>query len=354
MRRPNLAAVARWPDMTPRARAAVATMIAATVTLLASLVHIGIDWATALPDDAVLQLDDTVVTEDEFEHRVDALSALYGVKRPEGGAEADRFRRDAAKAIAVSMILDRAASQRDVVIADKAAQDALGKIIEDQLNDNRSGFVQFLSTQGLAERDVLDEVKRQLATSRLFSEVTSDLGEVTDKEVRQTFEKRRDEMVVPERRHLRNIVVDTREKASDILAELDSGADFAVLAAESSMDGSTRDKGGDLGTLAADQLDKGFAKAAFGASEGSTFGPVKTKHGWNVGYVQSVKTEQQLSFEQVSDRLKTELTQQRKLEKWRSWLGDLIEAAEVEYVDEYRPADPDAPPETTQPAGAPR
>lgn len=56
-------------------------------------------------------------------------------------------------------------------------------------------------------------------------------------------------MVTPERRHLRNIVVDSEQKATELAEQAKSSAGFAQLAAENSMDESIADKGGDLGTL---------------------------------------------------------------------------------------------------------
>lgn len=81
------------------------------------------------------------------------------------------------------------------------------------------------------------------------------------------------EMVSPERRRLRNIVVDSERMALSIVERAARGADFARLAAEYSLDQSTNDKGGELGALTADQLDKEFATAAFRSKDGATFGP---------------------------------------------------------------------------------
>jgi len=339
-------ALSRLPAVVPRGRAAVAGVIAGVLTLVGSLVHIGVGWATALPDDAVLRLDDTVVSEARFHDRIDVLSALYGVRQPRGGPAADRFRRDAAKSLAVSMILEREAVEHGVVVGDRTARDALDKIIESQLGGDRSAFVRFLAAKGIAEQDVLDEVERQLATTRLLERITADVPEATDEDARAAFQERRDQLVVPERRHLRNIVVDTRAKAASLLSAVNRGADFARLAAAYSLDGSTKHRGGDLGTLAAAELDGTFADAAFAAPPGSAFGPVRTKHGWNVGYVESMEAERSLSFRQVADRLKQELTTRRTLRTWRSWLSEQIRAADVEYAPEYQPADPDAPPVT--------
>lgn len=343
----GLVAVRRWPKFVPSGRARVVSLVLGVLVFAGAATQVAVGWVTALPGNAVLRAGDTVVTEEEFQRRVDVLEALYGVKPPEEGRKLAKFDKDAAKSLAVSLVLDRAAQDRNVVVADKKARDALDKMIEEQLPGGRDDFVEFLSSQGVSERDVLDEVKRQLTTGKLFEHVTADVQVVTDEEVRQEFEDRKKEMVSPEKRHLRNIVVDSEQKAKRVLKQAQAGADFTKLAAKHSLDRSTKDKGGDLGTMVADQLEKDFAKAAFETDEGTYFGPVKSRHGWNVGQVVEIISSKQLSFDEVKKRLEQQMNTKRKLEAWRSWLAVQIKNAEIEYADSYRPDNPDAPPKGT-------
>jgi peptidyl-prolyl cis-trans isomerase C len=110
------------------------------------------------------------------------------------------------------------------------------------------------------------------------------------------------------------------------------------------LDGGTRDKQGDLGVLTAAQLEPEYAKAAFAAPPGTVFGPVQTRFGWNVGQVTEVVPSTQPAFDQVKERVRDEARSERALGVWRTWLGERIRQAAVEYADDYRPADPDAPP----------
>jgi peptidyl-prolyl cis-trans isomerase C len=71
---------------------------------------------------------------------------------------------------------------------------------------------------------------------------------------------------------------------------------------------------------------------------------VRTRFGWNVGIVVDVMSSTPLSFTQVEKQLRVELQNKRLLERWRSWLADELADADVEYADDYRPDDPDAPP----------
>lgn len=129
-----------------------------------------------------------------------------------------------------------------------------------------------------------------------------------------------------------------------MLRALGSGEDFGSVARRMSLDGSTRESGGDIGHVSADQLDAGYAKVAFAARPHEPFGPAQTEHGWNVGVVESVVPPKPAVFAEVRDDLRLQLQSERALEAWRSWLTTEIKAAHVRYADAYQPADPDAAP----------
>ncbi|MET7995873.1 peptidyl-prolyl cis-trans isomerase [Amycolatopsis sp. NPDC005232] len=344
--------ITAWPGKVrlPHSRRGRITTLLVLVVLLGGT---GLAWWSAraddLPGDAVFAYGDQIESVTQLQERIQTLTALYGVQPPDqqDAAKSDAFRRDTAKAVAVGMVLDHAARDRGIVIADKAARDVLTRFISQQIGegpDARSKFVQALGTTGTSEDAVLDEIKRQLAVSQLFDSVTAGSA-VGDDEVSDAFAKRKAQLDTPERRQLTNIVVKTKEDADRVLADLNAGTPFETLVAQRSLDGATRDKGGDLGQVTAAQLEDGYAKAAFATPVGGLFGPVQTTHGWNVGRVRQVLPPQPAVFDQVKDQLKQQLTLEKALATWRGWLGSQLTGANVRYADAYRPADPAAPPQ---------
>ncbi|HSV39823.1 MAG TPA: peptidyl-prolyl cis-trans isomerase [Nocardioidaceae bacterium] len=322
-------------------RLRVIVPLVAAIAIVGGVAPFAVARITALPDDAVFEYDGDVVTIDDLDERLVVLKALYGVERP---ADDGDFKRDAAKSMAVSEVLAAETDKRDIVISDKVAQDTLDKLIDQQMTDGRAAFDEFLATSGISEVDVLDEIKRQLATSRLVEEVTADVAAPSDEEVRSAYDEHQDSMVTPESRQLLNIVVASRADAERVLRLANSGTPFASLAATWSRDASTRDKGGDLGVLTADQLEADYAEAAFAVPVRGFFGPVETRFGWNVGQVAAVNAATALSFEQVRAQIATELQNKERLDVWRNYLSGLLRDADVEYADEYLPADPTAAP----------
>lgn len=306
-----------------------------------------------LPDGVAFRIGDRNVSEDALEAKIKTLSALYAIQVPKDGRELADFKRTAAKAYAVSLVLDKAAADRRIVVSDAKARELLAAYVAQQFGKGPAAMPQFVAALGQLGTDqaaVLEEIKHQQVLRQLLDQVTAGVT-VTDKQVAAEFAENKAKMVIPEQRAVRNIVVSTESAAAQIKRMLRQGMSFSALAAQYSMDAATRKSGGDLGTVAAADLDTGYAKAAFAAKVGVPFGPVNTKYGWNVGVVTRVLAAKPAKFAAVKADLKSQLTMRDKLDVWRAWLSGQLRAAHVRYADRFRPAQPNEAP--TTPLGAP-
>ena len=78
-----------------------------------------------------------------------------------------------------------------------------------------------------------------------------------------------------------HILVETEEKASALIAELEAGADFAALAQEHST-GPSGPNGGSLGWFSDGMMVEPFQNAVAAMEPGSVSAPVQTQFGWHV------------------------------------------------------------------------
>jgi peptidyl-prolyl cis-trans isomerase C len=317
-------------------------MAAAVVALIALAVGVFFATRTTVPDDAAFVYGDRVVTTSELNKRIDALQALYGIAEPKGAKQRDTFRRTAAKAYAVTLILDDQAEKLDIKVSQKKARDLLDRYIDVQFG-NRDEFVRVLGNVGTSERAVLTEIRRQAATMEMRRKI---VGKVTvnDAALRTAFERRKADLAVPEQRHLHNIVVPTKSEADGVAARLRAGEPVSDLAAEVSIDAASNKSGGDLGFLSQDQLETSVGRAAFSATQGQIYGPVKGEHGWNVGVVAEIRPPQAADFAVMGETFRAQLILEQENARWTTWLTKVIRDADVHYATAYRPADPDAPP----------
>ncbi|MGH9037511.1 MAG: peptidylprolyl isomerase [Acidimicrobiia bacterium] len=298
------------------------------------------------PSGAALEVGGRKVTVDDLERRVEVLKALYGLTPPPASdkGKADAFPRDVAKSMAVALMIDVEVADRELGVADKTARDALDRYVADAFPEGgRARFVEALGNQGVSEANVLEEFRRLLETRRLFDVVTGDVT-VSDAEVDSAFAERQDLLAIAERRRLRHLVVADEAAARAALTRIQGGATFAAVATEVSLDAATKAAGGELGSLSAAELAPAFAQAAFAAAPGSPFGPVQTDLGWHLGLVEEVTPGRPVTLDEVRAPLREQFIGEKRLARWRTFLGARIAEADACYTARFRPADPDAPP----------
>lgn len=214
------------------------------------------------------------------------------------------------------------------VMADAAAADG---ITETEAFKQRLAFMQMQAARNLY-------VQEKIA------------GAVTDAEVKARYDeevaKFGDNMEV----RARHILVETEDEAKAIIAELESGGDFAKIAGEKSKDPGSAAQGGDLGYFSRGQMVPPFEEAAFNLEVGSiTDTPVKSDFGFHVIKLEDKRKQAPPPFDQVQARLRDLLIR----EKFASTLESLKQSAKIEVLDPaLKAADPTAAP-TPAPAPAP-
>jgi peptidyl-prolyl cis-trans isomerase C len=141
----------------------------------------------------------------------------------------------------------------------------------------------------------------------------------------------------------RHILVETEDKAKEILAKLKGGADFGELAKTESKDPGSAD-GGDLGYFTEDQMVKEFAEVAFKLQKGALSDPVKTQFGWHIIKIEDKREKPLPSFEQVKDQIESYLVRKSQAEL----VGKLREGAKIERLTQKTDVPAAAPPAANQ------
>ncbi|HWU31763.1 MAG TPA: peptidyl-prolyl cis-trans isomerase [Marmoricola sp.] len=332
--------------LAPRGRWSVAALVLSLALAGGSAAAMATsDDHSGLPSDVAFRVDGRNVTVKELNARIATLTALYSLKKPTSGSALSTFNRDAAKSMAVSIILDMQARARGISISAAQAQTGLNTVIQQDLNGDSSQFTAFLTRTHVTQDEVLTEISRTLATGQLYSKITAAVTAPTTAQAQADYNAHQTQMVSPEQRTLSNIVVATEADGNKVIDQLKAGAGFAAVAKAESLDTSTNSKGGALGTVTQSQLDSAYGTAAFAAKDGAVFGPIKNSSGsWYVGRVDAVIPSRQLSFAQVKNTLISALLTQAQTKVWDAWLTKVIVAAAVNYAPAYRPADPNSAP----------
>ena len=80
----------------------------------------------------------------------------------------------------------------------------------------------------------------------------------------------------------RHILVDSEAVCSDLIKQINDGAEFSDLAKQHSSCPSGKQSGGDLGEFSPGQMVPEFDTACFEGNVGDVQGPIKTQFGYHV------------------------------------------------------------------------
>ena len=203
-----------------------------------------------------------------------------------------------------------------------------------------------------AERRGLDNspaVQRRLMIThdRILGDVLVETvvnGTITDQAVQTLYDEQVRMARTSEEVRVRQIVTRSEVEATQVVGILSAGAAFEAVAAERSIDNSTRYSGGDLGYSTLDVMPKAYADALRDRPAGSTVGPFQVEGGWAVVRVEDRRRETPPTLEQARPQIVRYLT----YEGVRRLLEDLRGRAEVDVLLEA-----EAPSSVQEPASAP-
>lgn len=169
------------------------------------------------------------------------------------------------------------------------------------------------------------EIQRMQSLARNMAAHYLQENPVTEAELRLAYDENLDTLSGPQYM-ARHILVETEEEAVAVIAELDSGADFAELAVERST-GPSGPNGGSLGWFTAETMVAPFADAVRAMDVGShSDTPVQTQFGFHVILLEDKQDQAEPGLDAVRAEL-TNLVQQGKIE---TFVNSLRSAATVE------------------------
>jgi len=185
-----------------------------------------------------------------------------------------------------------------------------------------------------------------------LEKMSKNMAQPTEPEAKAFFEQNRAQYATPETIHLSHILVKTEKEAKAALDKIKKGEKFADVAKQVSICPS-KGKGGDLDWLPRGSLLPEIEEVAFSMQNGQIQGPVKSKFGYHILLVEDKKPAQEISFEEVKDRVLEQLQYQRQQEQYEKLADTLRKKMNVQITADTAPAPAQTMPASGQPAGPP-
>lgn len=232
------------------------------------------------------------------------LNQHQGLSEEEKQSMLIQGRRQVLDVMIEQVLIEQAAAQEGVTVSDAEVESVIARDIEE--NGGRDQFEAWLKANGWTYDEYKAMQRSMMISSQMFERVTANVP------------------TKAEQVHARHILVASEEEARNILAQLQSGADFAALARQYSLDPSTKDSGGDLGffprgTLVVPEVEE----AAFSLPVGQISDVIHSAMGYHIVQV----------LERVQDMPLTEESWQALREAtFRRWVSELWDSADIEIL----------------------
>lgn len=186
------------------------------------------------------------------------------------------------------------------------------------------------------DKDVLEQIKNtteQILVQSLIEKEIIGKVKVDDQEALTYYEENKDKFITKEQVYLYNILVDTEEKAKDILEKLKAGGDFIEIAKEQST-GPSAAQGGDLGYISKGDLIPEIENVVFALEIGSISDIIKSEYGFHILKVTDKKPEVLKTFEEVKEEITKTLLSTKQKEAFDKLIEELKAQVTIEINEE--------------------
>lgn len=175
----------------------------------------------------------------------------------------------------------------------------------------------------------LEQLKRSLLAQYLVSNIMSNI-DVSEKEVEEYYNSNKNTFKSGETVIASHILVETLEKANDVLKEINEGLSFEEAAKKYSSCPS-KNSGGNLGQFGKGQMVPEFEDAVFAMKVGEISAPVKTNFGYHIILLNEKNESKELSLEEVKEDITNKIRFNKQSSAYAQKQNELKEKYPVEY-----------------------
>jgi parvulin-like peptidyl-prolyl isomerase len=280
----------------------------------------------SVPNDSVAVVAGEEIKRADFDGLLNQAKASYKAQQrdlPKAGTPEYTTLKNQIVAFLVQRVqFEQKAKELEIEVTEKQVDDRLAEIKKQYFDNSDKKLQDQLKQTNTTLEQVKRDLRANLIQDALFAKVTADVT-VTDKEVRAYYEENKDQYGEPESRKVRHILVDKKERADDLYAQLQGGASFATLAKKFSKDPGSAAQGGEL-TVGKGATVPEFDKVAFELARNELAEPVKSQYGWHViQALSAVKPAKVQPFAEVEEQIKQQLLQTKKNDKMTKWVEDV-------------------------------
>jgi len=304
--------------------------------------------AAQLLEGIVVRVGDRIITRTQYERRLrERFMEIEQSPDRDKIAEMKTHARDELvnELISELLIKDRA-DRLGITVTEPEIKEAINRLKKQYNITTDEQFEESLKSANLTRADMESRLRETLITNKVFGRELRSRSDLSDPELRERYNREKERFRLPERAHLRELVVlkpeaakmdEARTRAAEVgEAARKPGTDFASLASTMSESG-TKDKGGDLGEVAKGDLVAELDQAVFAAAPGAIIGPIETKSAWFIMKVEQRLPSEVPAFESVKEKLRRDVDEETFQRDYKAYIDTLRKDAFIEIHEDMIP-----------------
>lgn len=305
--------------------------------------------AAELLEGIVVRVGDRIVTRTQYERRLREAYREIDATAPaeQRTARKNEARKNLVNELVSELLLRDRADRLGITVTEAELKNALGRMKQQYGITSDEQFDESLRSSGMTREDMEARLRESLMTSKVFQRELRSRAELSDAELRERYNREKENYRVPERAHLREIVIlkpeepsrveEARTRANEVAAAARKpGTDFGNLASTMS-ESATKDKQGDMGEVAKGDLVGDIDKAVFNATAGTILGPIETRAAWHIIKVERRLPSEVPAFESIKDRLRREADEDAFNRDYRAYIESLRKDAFIQINEQMIP-----------------
>jgi len=191
-----------------------------------------------------------------------------------------------------------------------------------------------ISNEKLLEEQKIDpqlwkkKQENRLIIKKLVDKEVKEKIHIGQDEIASYYKNHQKDFYQPVQYHARQIVVDNKALANEILKKIKNGEDFAELAQRYSLS-PDRKRGGDLGFFNANTFPSIFAKICSRLKPGEISDVIATDYGFQIFELIEKRPPHQLSLEEAMPEIKRILNEKKLENAFEKWFKELRNKARI-------------------------
>jgi peptidyl-prolyl cis-trans isomerase SurA len=315
------------------------------IGILAAAFVFAATGATAEVVEAIVaRVGDRIITRSQLQRRVEDKAQELRVVRPGEVISETALRKDVFDEMLSELLLKDRADRMRISVAPAEIEDAIKRLKAQYGIESDEEFEASLQSSGLTRADMEARLRDTLLTNKVFARELRSRAELTDRELKERYDREKEAYRLPERAQLREIVVVVpeaplasqlealRSRATEAAERARKGESFAALVAEYSGSPSI-EREGDIGTVSRGELMPELDAAVFNAQPGTVVGPVESRYGFHIVRVEQRLPSEVPGFDSVKDRLRRDAGEESFQRDYHAYIERLRQEAYVQVFE---------------------